>query len=396
MDWFILICLVPLTIIPVVLLGGFAGCSSFSADDVPLPDVPTNLQVKSLGPLSVVLTWQHTPPNMASFKVLRAKSGDTATQIDTTLASELFYTDSNQKPGLVEGTNFIYEVSASSNGSDSAPSPPATVTTLPNTPIGLAATPVDGNVLLLSWKNNSKTANRFKLEHRSPANSGAYASIYAGVNLSFPHTLPPAVGSDTHEYRVSSILNGWNNVDVFSLPSVAIQPARPVWLTAFGPAGLNDNDGTNINNHTLVQKINSILLSHGGNKVRLTLRGATNGTTVITQVSLSQVAKLGAVGNPTPHAWDSGDDIKTLLASGASVTLNQNLLTLNVVDYKLDPSQDLLVSFDIGTGHAVRKAMTGPTFYNSNNKVTEAGTERRTDYNTKMNFVYFVEQIEVL
>lgn len=78
MEWFILIVVLPLILIPIVLLGGFAGCGELlpsSTDPVKPPADPTNLRGKALNPTSIELEWDDNSAGSAKFEIDRETLG---------------------------------------------------------------------------------------------------------------------------------------------------------------------------------------------------------------------------------------------------------------------------------------------------------------------------------
>src|SRR3954469_10935817 len=80
MEWFVLIFLVPLIVVPIVLLCGFAGCgySGVATGSGPAPGVetPSNLHAKATGVDTIELRWQNNTGGPTNFEVERATSGN--------------------------------------------------------------------------------------------------------------------------------------------------------------------------------------------------------------------------------------------------------------------------------------------------------------------------------
>ncbi len=144
MEWFLLIVLVPLIVISIVLLYGFAGCTSFgAAPDPPAPPTPPitppagppappgNLRVTNVGETSITLAWDHASPATVEFVITRtgldlvpnANYAAIGQGIATT------FTDGVLAPGsVVPGTVYSYTVRAKSSTDPTASPESNTVT----------------------------------------------------------------------------------------------------------------------------------------------------------------------------------------------------------------------------------------------------------------------------
>jgi hypothetical protein len=126
MDWLILLLLVPMVLVPVVLLHGFAGCAGvFGLQHIDPPSAPKNLTampVPSPGALaSVALTWENTDAT-AGAQIERAVDGgdfmalpDPADPSKTLVVMDHTFTDETAAPGTV----FLYQVRANKQGLNS-------------------------------------------------------------------------------------------------------------------------------------------------------------------------------------------------------------------------------------------------------------------------------------
>ena len=185
MDWLILILGVPATLIPLVLLLGFAGCYSTATtcrdSDCPVGvqcvegscvavgepplSAPENLAAKALDDQSVLLTWTDNDPAATSFQIERAEDGDQPQPI--VVHGLISPTGTTDDSGLQEGVTYIYQVRAQGDGlSDSDPSEISSATVLPATPVNFTATAVSNSQIDLSWTNASTVATAFRLQER--------------------------------------------------------------------------------------------------------------------------------------------------------------------------------------------------------------------------------------
>lgn len=132
MAWLILLLLIPLIVVPVVLLWGFAGCKfEPSAADPPQFAAPTNLQAVDIEADSITLSWSYVvPPEPVTFEVRRDATSVAAGITQTT----------HPDPNLEPETAYHYQVRAVRDFDQLAsewvpPDPGLPVTTLPWVPI---------------------------------------------------------------------------------------------------------------------------------------------------------------------------------------------------------------------------------------------------------------------
>jgi hypothetical protein len=303
-------------------------------------------------------------------------------------------------PGLLEGVTFIYQVRARLEGQLSADaSETASATVFPRAPMGLAATSVGIDRINLSWTNVSTVATEFSLERS--VSGGAFAEIIPGPgrNNTFLDT-----GSDigglsegtTYDYRVFAIVVDGVQNDVpqpVKSPPSATLPATTLGFTAAftAPPGTLTNDALGNEGTCLVVRLKRTLLAAGGTQVRILLRGPNTGSLTLDKVAISQPA---ATGDP----YDAAPDL-TDVASGVTIPAN-TAVTVGPVNYTLDPTQDLLVAFDIsnmaGQGDLIQGPLADADTY-AGPATAEAGLQDRTSgYPFIPGFLFLVEKIEVL
>jgi hypothetical protein len=301
---------------------------------------------------------------------------------------------------LLEGVTFIYQVRARLEGQLSADaSETASATVFPRAPMGLAATSVGIDRINLSWTNVSTVATEFSLERS--VSGGAFAEIIPGPgrNNTFLDT-----GSDigglsegtTYDYRVFAIVVDGVQNDVpqpVKSPPSATLPATTLGFTAAftAPPGTLTNDALGNEGTCLVVRLKRTLLAAGGTQVRILLRGPNTGSLTLDKVAISQPA---ATGDP----YDAAPDL-TDVASGVTIPAN-TAVTVGPVNYTLDPTQDLLVAFDIsnmaGQGDLIQGPLADADTY-AGPATAEAGLQDRTSgYPFIPGFLFLVEKIEVL
>ena len=411
MEWFILIFLLPLIVVPIVLLCGFAGCGIDNVATKVFPP-PSNLVGTAVGEKRIDLTWQDNTGGGVDFSIERAPNGGSFFPIGDTTSqpTKTVFTDQDPLipliPRLLEGTTFLYQVRVKNSA---PPSPPITQTTLPAAPSNLAAIAVDETQVKLSWHNNSTTARKFTLQFRATSGGlGTWAEIFTGAETTFTHKgLLPGTSND---YRVAAITKGFTHhfepIDVQSVWSdtasattgIAITPFKIAYdegsLTADAPFGPNE---------TLVQRIPAANLQNSGARVRITLAKTTTDL-VIDKITLSQV-------KPGGKAYDSANDLKEVTSgggkSGVSLKAVDPPKVLDEIVYNLDQKNDLLITFHIpGDSFSCReKTVIGARMFhkpNTSEADKPAAFNRAVGYATALGptppgtgGVYLVRTIEV-
>jgi hypothetical protein len=162
---------------------------------------PTDLvAVPSATGTGATLTWSDVAGE-TGFNVLRSSDGITYTQITTTAAAVLTYTDAT--PGA--RMRYFYKVQARDATGSSVPSAVASTVTRPAIPTGLAihTTTNSTNTLVIDWKDVSGD-NGYRIE-RSSDNGLTWSTLATvGVNVpSYNNTGLPA--GTTYSYRVVAL-----------------------------------------------------------------------------------------------------------------------------------------------------------------------------------------------
>jgi hypothetical protein len=131
MDWLILVLLVPLILIPIVFLCGFAGCG-LDVVGTAVPQPPTNLVATAGGTDHINLSWKDNSTSASDFIIERGPPGGVLSPIaGLPLVKGVTFVD---QP-LPAGTTFLYQVIATWGGSNpSTPSNIASATTLSPSP----------------------------------------------------------------------------------------------------------------------------------------------------------------------------------------------------------------------------------------------------------------------
>jgi hypothetical protein len=395
MDWFLLLILLPLILVPVVFLCGFAGC------ELPVTGTgsarpPTNLRAVPMGTFGVDLTWDEGSGTAAGTYTVSRDSVPIATDVTGTS-----FNDRN----LVDGTTYFYQVSSKWNSDESTDQVPAT--TGLTTPTGLTAVPVPptpgstDSAIKLDWINNSVTADRIVLNYRPSGNP-----VFLPIPPLTPIIPPLPTGTLTHhglnpgifyEYQILAAADGFDEnhdpLEIFSKPSSSVVAPAPaliplVWKIAF--QGVLNANLPGEQNKCVVQRLKAPL-AFGGSQVKITLRGSLAGPIAIDRMTISQVAGAG-------DPYDSAADLVEVFGP-PGVTLVANVpQTFGPTNYTLDPAKDLIVAFDIGATGAGRKGPLVGSAYFSHNAIDEAAKQDRSPagYVKTADSLFLIEKIEVL
>ena len=170
--------------------GGHSGYSN-EANTTTLPNTPvapSNLAATP-GYKKVNLAWSDNAGNEDGFKVERRLDTEAGfAQIAALPANTVAFADS----GLGVSLKYIYRIRAFNAGGNSAFTAEAAATTLPDTPVNLAATAVSNTKINLAWSDSPNAEDGFKIERKTGA-AGTFAEIatvaanvkaYADSNLS--------------------------------------------------------------------------------------------------------------------------------------------------------------------------------------------------------------------
>jgi hypothetical protein len=276
----------------------------------------------------------------------------------------------------------------------------------------LVAISLDVSHVQLSWNNASATATKFIVQHRlSPLSP--WNKIYTGFETILPNSTSPApaiTGSEDEFRVIAVVINGYDdNVkkEVESVPSAPISavtsiPIPPAFKTAYDEGALAA-DAPFGPNETLVQRIPAVNLQNSGAKLRITLAKTTTDL-VIDKITVSQV-------KPGGKAYDSANDLKEVTSGGGNSGVSLKAVdlpkVLDVIDYNLDRTKDLLIAFHIpGDAFSCReKTVIGAKMFhkpNTNEADKPAAFNRAVGYATALGptppgtgGVYLVRAIEV-
>ena len=260
---------------------------------------------------------------------------------------------------------------------------------VPFPPQNLVARAIDDHSVALTWINNDSADTHFRIE-RMEDDGVRFQTILDHVPSTSVTDESGSAGV-TYLYQVRALLDGEPSEAASNIASAT------TFTVAF--TGTLTDDAPDHEGFCGVQRLSRKLLTAGGTQVRIVLRGATKGSLTLDRVTISQAA---ATGDPFDSAADLTDVASNvIIPPNTAVTVPPN----GPVNYTLDPTQDLLVAFDIsnttGEGNvrvAVGTLPGGDAF--SKPRTAEAGRRDRggtTGYpNHAADSLAFIEKILVL
>lgn len=200
------------------------------------PATPTGLSATAINGTRVDLTWNDNATNETGYKIERRIGTGAWTQLTTTSANAVAFTDSS----VAAGTQYEYRIRATTGTLDSAYSNSALVTTpggstgVPIPPSTLAGVVATGPSVTLSWTDNSDNETGFKVQRRFSGWLWENLTTTAANATGFVDSTP--LNSVTYEYRVDAVGTGgespFSNVIIINTgnitPTVPVAPSALV------------------------------------------------------------------------------------------------------------------------------------------------------------------------
>ncbi len=314
-------------VIPMVATKAATPSNLANVTTLPPPSAPSDLSATELSADSIQLSWTDSTDDTAGYSVQRHDSSSGVwTTVATLNANTTTFSDTN----LQAGTQYTYEIIATSGGASSSPSNQATAVTLPATPGNLTVSSVSVNTIQLSWVNDPSNLAGFMVE-REDGNSGVWnldALIVDPTVTSYDDmNLQPGM---QYSYQViatdGDLLSEPSNVvAATTLPAAATGlVATPVSTTSIQ---LSWSDSSS--NETGFQ-----ILRQLGNSGNWTLAGTVSaGVMTYTDSNLQDgtqyTYEVVAVNNGTTSSPSSGNTTSTLPTTPSNLTANP--LTANSI-----------------------------------------------------------------
>ena len=202
-----------------------------SAGEPATPAAPSGLTAVPVTD-RVTLTWLDNSSNETGFTIERSAAGGTFTQIGSTAANVLTYTDTGLAPG-----SYSYRVRASNEIGNSTFSNVASATVVQQLtpPSNLNAAPISSSQIRLGWTDTTTSETGFQiLRSTAPASGFAQIAVTAANATTYLDSGLPA--ATTYYYKVLAT-DGVNrssdsNVASATTSSALVSPAAPTNLSA--------------------------------------------------------------------------------------------------------------------------------------------------------------------
>ena len=163
------------------------------------PNPPTGLTASTNSASQINLSWTDNANNETGFEIERKlEAGGTYSQITIVGANVTSY---NNTSGLLEGTQYYYQVRATNATGDSAYSNEVNAITMLATPTGLAASAISETEIDLTWNNISSSESGYYIE-RKTGSGGTYSQIASLAANSTSYSDSSLTKATTYYYRV--------------------------------------------------------------------------------------------------------------------------------------------------------------------------------------------------
>ena len=265
-----------------------------------------------------------------------------------------------------------------------------TITGNPIPPTLLSATPFDGQSVELKWTDTNGPVT-FEIERTIGVQSPALlipslSPPPAGEPHRFVDTFSGAGGTQV-SYRVRAVITASGEITGFSQ-----RAAVETWSRAFTSGLAQSGTNASVPGRCIVQRLSPGSLSHGGNRVIVTLRGASNADLVVSRATLSNPALAG-------ENFDSAKPPIDLAKTMVTVMGGQTL-PLDPTDFNVNVADPLLIAFDVGNpGNGRFQTGVTHTAYVKipplGGAVTEAATQNRAGFTEQSNQLWLVDAIDV-
>jgi hypothetical protein len=197
----------------------------------------------------------------------------------------------------------------------------------------------------------------------------------------------PLQGGTKYSYRVRTIITSDGAISGWSDPAPVETWAR-VFTSSLEQGGVNQSVAGNC----IVQRVSPSSLTHAGNLVAVTLRGATDGELVVSRVTISSAALAG-------EDFDSAANPVDITTSPLFVTAGLTL-PLQPAPFNVNVNEALLIAFDVdnpGNGRVIR-GVPHTAYIKApppGGKITEAGTQNRAGFAEQPDELWFIHAIDV-
>ena len=188
-------------------------------------------------------------------------------------------------------------------------------------------------------------------------------------------------------YRVRTIITSDGETTAFS-DRASVETWRRAFTSPLQQGGVNES----VAGHCIVQRVSPGSLTHPGNLILLSIRGASDAELTLSRVTISNAA-------PSGDDFDSAAPPVDLTTSPVTVTAGLSL-PLQPVALNVDVDEPLLVAFDVDTAGNARVARgVAHTAYLKapppGGTIIEAGTQDRAAFTEQPNELWIVDAFEI-
>ncbi len=172
------------------------------------PNVPTDLQARTVSADTVKLTWTNNASSGTKFKIFRKTGAAAFTLLTTTAAGVTSYSDSTAS-GNASSTPYSYYLKACEVGVCSVATKQAII---PYKPTGIRASKLTGEIKL-TWKDNSANETGFHVFRKD--GSGAWERIAVTAKDVTSYSDTGVISGDTYQYKVRAFRKSDNKPFAF-------------------------------------------------------------------------------------------------------------------------------------------------------------------------------------
>ncbi|MCG3111122.1 MAG: fibronectin type III domain-containing protein [Candidatus Manganitrophus sp. SB1] len=275
-------------------LSGYSSTAGATTPDNSAPTAPTNLTAATVGETQINLSWTASTDNvgLAGYRVERCQGSNCTNFAEIAQPTATTFND----PGRSAGTLYSYRVRAidtanNFSGFSNIATAATQDTTAPTAPTNLAANPVSGSQINLSWgaSTDNVGVTGYRVERCQGATCSNFAEISQPTTTSFNDTgRSPGV---SYRYRVRGVdagnnFSGYSNIASATTPDTTA-PTSPTNLAASPVSGTQINLSWNASTDNVGVTEYRIERCQGANCANFA-QIATSGTNSFNNTGLSQ------------------------------------------------------------------------------------------------------------
>lgn len=169
------------------MLGPAGLMSARDAAGATVPTAPSDMDVDQTSDTSVRVVWTDNSNNEDNMLLYRQKDGG-GFSLHQTLGKDV---EEYEDTGLTTGSTYDYKVSAKNEVGESAEAGPVSIevtASVPDAPSDLAATPIDGTQIDLSWTDNATNETEYRVYRKFGGLSWSLHDTIAADSTSYSDT----------------------------------------------------------------------------------------------------------------------------------------------------------------------------------------------------------------